>query len=63
MNAHPLNQSHVSSSYYDPYITAMIVTCALAIITFLWQPKTLADYRFARSGNPMNPQTLKGSAR
>ncbi|HLO30204.1 MAG TPA: CPBP family glutamic-type intramembrane protease [Anaerolineales bacterium] len=39
----------VNGSFYDPRMTALIVTCVATIVTFLWRPKTLADYRFAQS--------------
>lgn len=39
----------VNGSFYDPRITALIIVCAAATVTFLWTPKSLAQYRYARS--------------
>ena len=39
----------INGSFYDPRITGVIVICAAVIVTFLWGPKTLAQYRYARS--------------
>ena len=39
----------VNGSFYDPRMTALIVLCAAAVVAFLWRPKTLTEYRFARS--------------
>jgi membrane protease YdiL (CAAX protease family) len=36
--------------YYDPRIAAVLAISYVAIVTFLWGSKTLAQYRFARSG-------------
>lgn len=36
--------------YYDPRISAVLAISFVAIVTFLWGWKTLAQYRFARSG-------------
>ena len=36
--------------YYDPRISAMLAISYVAIVTFLWGSKTLAQYRFAHSG-------------
>ena len=33
----------VNGSFYDPRITALLVTCVAAIITVVWGPKTLAQ--------------------
>jgi hypothetical protein len=41
-----------ATPYYDPRIAAMIAISYVAIVTFLWGSKTLAQYRFARSGEP-----------
>ena len=38
-------------SYYDPRLAAFIALSYVAIVTLLWGSKTLAQYRFARSGN------------
>ena len=35
-------------SYYDPAISGAITAVIAAIVTFLWGPKTLARYRYAR---------------
>jgi uncharacterized protein len=37
-------------SHYDPFITSMIIFLVAGIVIFAWGPKTLAHYRFARSG-------------
>jgi len=37
---------------YDPRISAVIVISYVAIVTLLWGSKTLAQYRFTRSGEP-----------
>ena len=39
-----------ASPYYDPRISAFIAISYVAIVTLLWGSKTLAQYRFARSG-------------
>jgi membrane protease YdiL (CAAX protease family) len=36
--------------YYDPRISAVLAISYVAVVTFLWGSKTLAQYRFARSG-------------
>ena len=36
-------------SFYDPRNLALTAIVLVAIVTFLWGPKTLAQYRFARS--------------
>ena len=35
---------------YEPLVTLAILASAVAIVVFLWGPRTLANYRFARSG-------------
>lgn len=35
---------------YDPFVALIILGVAAAIVTFLWGPKTLARYRYARRG-------------
>jgi membrane protease YdiL (CAAX protease family) len=37
-------------SHYDPLVTCVIVAAAAATVTFLWGPRTLAHYRYARRG-------------
>jgi len=39
-----------ATSYYDPRIAAFIAMSYVVIVTFLWGSKTLAQFRFARSG-------------
>lgn len=39
-------------SHYDPFITGTIFAITAVIITFVWGPKTLARYRYARSSEP-----------
>jgi membrane protease YdiL (CAAX protease family) len=41
-----------ATPYYDPRISAMIAISYVAIVTFLWGSKTLAQYRFAQSVEP-----------
>jgi len=40
-----------ASSYYDPRIAALACIAYVAIVTFLWGSKTLAQFRFARSSD------------
>ncbi len=35
---------------YDPFVAFIILAVAAAIVTFLWGPKTLARFRYARQG-------------
>jgi membrane protease YdiL (CAAX protease family) len=42
----------ISGSSYDPALTAPLSMWAAAIVTFLWGPRTLARYRFARPPAP-----------
>ena len=37
----------MNGSYYDPALTAPITGVAAVIATYLWGPKTLAQYRYA----------------
>jgi len=39
-----------ASTYYDPRLAAFIAISYVAIVAFLWGSKTLAQFRFARSG-------------
>jgi uncharacterized protein len=39
----------INGSFYDPRITGLIVAFAAVIVIFLWGPKTLAQFRYARS--------------
>lgn len=39
----------VNGSFYDPRLTALIVAWVAVVVAFLWKPKTLAEYRYARS--------------
>jgi len=47
-----------ASTYYDPRLAAFIAIAYVAIVTFLWGSKTLAQFRFARSddSNAANKQ-------
>lgn len=36
---------------YDPFITTILLTIMATLVTFLWGPKTLAQYRYARPGS------------
>ena len=47
----------VNGSFYDPRITALIVTCAAVIVTIVWGPQTLAQYRYARSSTSVQSST------
>lgn len=44
----------INGSFYDPRITGLIVACVAVIVTFLWGPKTLAQYRYTRSDGPIS---------
>jgi hypothetical protein len=37
-------------SHYDPAVIAPITIAAAALVAYLWGPKTLAGFRFARPG-------------
>lgn len=37
----------IYGSYYDPFIAFIIMAITVAIVIFLWGPKTLARYRYA----------------
>jgi hypothetical protein len=39
----------INGSYYDPRITAVLVTTVAGVVTLIWGPQTLARYRFAGS--------------
>jgi uncharacterized protein len=39
-----------ATTYYDPRLAAFIAISYVVIVTFLWGSKTLAQYRFTRSG-------------
>jgi len=41
-----------ASAYYDPRIAAFIAIFYVATVTLVWGSKTLAHYRFGRSGQP-----------
>ena len=40
----------IHGSLYDPAITAAITAVIAVIVTFFWGPKTLARFRYVRSG-------------
>ncbi len=40
----------VNGSYYDPRITGLIVAVVAVIVIVVWGPRTLARYRYGRSG-------------
>ena len=44
---------------YNPLVALFILAGSVAIVTFLWGSKTLASYRFARSGREV-PSTTAG---
>lgn len=48
----PVTNLQEAPTVYDPRIAAIIAISYVAIVTFLWGSKTLAHYRFARSGEP-----------
>ena len=48
----PVTNLQKAPPVYDPRIASVIVIAYVAIVTFLWGSKTLAQYRFARSGEP-----------
>jgi hypothetical protein len=35
-------------SAYDPFVTGIIMAVVVAIVAFLWGPRTLARFRYAR---------------
>jgi membrane protease YdiL (CAAX protease family) len=37
------------SSHYDPFVTSMITLLAVVIVLFVWEPKTLTQYRRVRA--------------
>jgi hypothetical protein len=45
----PVENLHRTVSFYDPRIMAFIAIFYVVIVTLLWGPKALAQYRFARS--------------
>lgn len=44
----PVENLHRVVSFYDPRIMALTAIAYVAVVVWLWGPKTLADYRFAR---------------
>jgi len=47
----------INGSFYDPRITALIVIFAAVIVTIVWGPQTLAQYRYARSSTGVQSST------
>jgi len=47
----PTENLHLAVPFYDPRIMAFIAIFFVVIVTFLWGPKTLAQYRFSRVDN------------
>lgn len=39
-------------SYYIPAITATLTAVVAVLVTFLWGPKTLARFRYAKPATP-----------
>jgi membrane protease YdiL (CAAX protease family) len=39
----------IDGSFWDPRITALIVSGVAVIVTLVWRPKTLAHFRYARA--------------
>lgn len=46
-------------SFYNPFIAASIAIFYVVIVTLLWGPKMLAQYRFARSNGRMSREAQK----
>lgn len=44
----PVTNLQKAPPVYDPRIAAIIAMSSVAVVTFLWGSKTLAQYRFAR---------------
>lgn len=44
--------------HYDPTIAFIVTAATAGIVTFLWGPKTLARYRYARSGKTFQSSTV-----
>ena len=58
----PRNTDWVSLArpvFYNPADLALITIVLATIVTFLWDSKTLAQYRFARSGGRMSREEHK----
>jgi len=55
----PTDNLHRASSFYDPRIGAITAIFYVVVVTFLWGSKTLAQYRFARSGGRMSREEQK----
>lgn len=41
-----------NGSHYDPFAASIFIWLAAAIVIFIWGPRTLARYRFARTLSP-----------
>ena len=50
----PTENLHLAVPFYDPRIMAFTAIFFVVIVTFLWGPKTLAQYRFSRVDNKKN---------
>lgn len=48
----PVENLHRVVSFYDPSIMAITAIFFAVIVTLLWGPKTLAQYRYARTSKP-----------
>ena len=48
----PASRNMVVPSFYDPRFLALVATIVAVMVTFLWGPKTLAQYRYVRSSQP-----------
>jgi len=57
----PTENLHQSVPFYDPRIMAFTAIFYVMIVTLLWGPKTLAQFRFARSGGRMSREVQKGA--
>ena len=49
----------INGSYYEPRITALIVAPIAIMVSVMWGPKTLAQYRYARSGTEVRLGTTQ----
>ena len=46
----------IYGSYYDPAIAFILMAVTAAIVIYLWGPKTLAKFRYARAAISFNPK-------
>jgi hypothetical protein len=55
----PTDNLQKATPVYDPRIAAMVAISYVALVTLLWGLQTLAQYRFARSGERMASEEPK----